>query len=60
MAKNLLFLRVKTHYSLRLHHTLPNNNALESLNADLKTKLCLRRGISIERRKMLILPFYIA
>jgi len=35
---------------------LPNtNNAIESLNLELKAKLYLHRGISIERRKTLIL-----
>ena len=37
---------------------IPNtNNALESLNSDLKTKLNLHRGISKERRKVFIQDF---
>jgi len=39
------------HLELQLPNT---NNAIESLNSELKAKLCLHRGISIERRKMLI------
>ena len=37
---------------------MPNtNNAIESLNADLKTKLNLHKGISMERRKIFIQDF---
>ena len=37
---------------------IPNtNNAIESLNADLKTKLNLHKGISTERRKIFIQDF---
>ena len=37
---------------------IPNtNNGIESLNADLKTKLNLHKGISTERRKVLIQDF---
>gem|GEM_PF-1190896 len=40
---------------------LPNtNNALESLNSDLKGKLCLHRGVSIERKKALDSGYYIS
>ena len=33
------------------------NNAIESLNAGLKTKLNLQKGISKERRKVIIQDF---
>lgn len=37
---------------------IPNtNNGLEALNSDLKTKLALRRGLGIERRKVFIQDF---
>lgn len=37
---------------------IPNtNNAIELLNVDLKTKLNLHRGISMERRKIFIQDF---
>lgn len=37
---------------------MPNtNNAIETLNADLKTKLNLHKGISMERRKIFIQDF---
>lgn len=37
---------------------IPNtNNGIESLNADLKTKLNLHKGISTERRKVFIQDF---
>ena len=37
---------------------MPNtNNAIESLNVDLKIKLNLRKGISMERRKIFIQDF---
>ncbi|WP_234397565.1 hypothetical protein [Prevotella aurantiaca] len=37
---------------------MPNtNNAIESLNADLKTKLNLHKGISMERRRNFIQDF---
>ena len=37
---------------------MPNtNNAIESLNADVKTKLNLHKGISMERRKIFIQDF---
>ena len=37
---------------------IPNtNNGIESLNADLKTKLNLHKGISMERRKIFIQDF---
>lgn len=37
---------------------IPNtNNAMETLNSDLKTKLALHRGMSLERRKVFIKDF---
>ena len=37
---------------------MPNtNNAIESLNADLKKKINLHKGISMERRKIFIQDF---